>query len=291
MVGKVRMALALPINHWWHVPLYVSARGLTTTAIPYHGGHFQIDLDLVDHQLLITDDGQGPFEMALEPKSIATFYSEFMAGLQSRGIDVDIWPHPVEVRDPIRFDKDKRHRMYNRRHVEAFWHALASADRVLGAFRSGFTGKASPVQFFWGSFDLASARFSGRPAPKHPGGVPNCPDWVMEEAYSGEVWSAGWWPGTDSTGPSFYAYAYPEPRRFRQSFIHPPAARFDPALGEFLLPYDAVREAANPDATVLAFLQSTYETAADLGAWDRPAIETAHVPPSSPRRPWSVRAE
>lgn len=227
--------------------------------------------------------------MALEPKSVATFYGEFMAGLRQRGIDVRIWRRPVEVTDAIPFDKDQSHTSYDRQHVERFWRGLVSADRVLNIFRSSFVGKASPVHFFWGGFDLASTRFSGRMAPTHPGGIPNVADWVMEEAYSRQLWSAGWWPQSVPPGPAFYAYAYPEPDGFRGAAIRPAGALYDPGWGEFLLPYDAVRTAADPAGVVLEFLQSTYEAAADIGGWDRPAIEAAQ-PPSRPlRRPWSVR--
>jgi hypothetical protein len=289
IVGKVRMALAAPINHWWHVPLYVSPRGLTTTAVPYDGRLFRVDFDFIDHRLTITDDRPGRFAMELEPMSVAAFYAEFMTGLRDRGIDVRIWRRPVEVRDAIPFDEDERHTTYDRRHVERFWRALVSADRVLDEFRSTFVGKASPVHFFWGSFDLASTRFSGRPAPRHPGGMPNCADWVMEEAYSGQLWSAGWWPQSGPPGPAFYAYSYPEPADYGNAAVLPAGATYDPASREFLLPYDAVRPAADPDGAVLEFLRSAYAAAADLGEWDRLALEATHPPRHAPRRPWSVR--
>ena len=212
IVGKVRLALAPPLNHWWHVPLYVTARGLTTSPIPYGDGEFQVDFDFVEHRLCVTDADRAPFTMALEPRSVARFYREFLAGLRSRGVDVAIWPHPVEVADAIPFEQDERHAAYDPAHAELLWRALVQVDRVLKRYQTGFVGKASPVHLFWGGFDLATTRYSGRPAPRHPGGVPNCPDWVMEEAESHQNVTAGWWPLSDA-GPAFYSYAYPEPKR------------------------------------------------------------------------------
>lgn len=288
MVGKVRMALAAPLNHWWHTTLYVSARGLTTSGIPYGDGQFQIDFDFRDHLLQTTDSDGRSFEIALEPKSVATFYREFMAGLRGIGIDVRVWSRPVEVADAIRFEEDDRHATYDPRHAHACWRGLLQADRVMRSYQSGFVGKASPVQFFWGSFDLATARYSGRPAPRHPGGAPNCPDWVMEEAYSREEASVGWWPAGGGSGPMFYAYAYPEPEGYRTARIQPAEAKFDPRYGEFLLPYDVVRKGADPDAAALAFFHSVYEAGAELGQWDRASLEPTIPPRRPPDRPWST---
>jgi hypothetical protein len=288
IVGKVRMALAPPLNHWWHVPLYVSSRGLTTSPIPYGRRSFQVDFDLIAHRLLVTDDSGGSLSIALEPKSVATFNREFMEALRSLGIEVRIWSRPVEVADAIPFELDELHAAYDPGHAQALWHGLLQADRVMKAFQSGFVGKASPVHFFWGSFDLAAARYSGRPAPRHPGGAPNCPDWVMEEAYSREECSIGWWPSSEPPGPIFYAYTYPEPNGFPSAPIRPAGAAFDPRLGEFVLPYDVVRRSSQPDAAATEFFQSSYEAGADLGRWDRPGLEPARPPVRPTTRPWST---
>ena len=291
IVGKVRLELAQPLNHWWHVPLYVTARGLTTSPISYQGRAFQVDFDFVKHSLLISDGDRETFSLGLEGLSVARFYRDFMVGLRSRGIEVSIWPHPVEVTDPIPFDADQRHASYDPHHAKAFWRALLQVDRVLKAFQTGFVGKASPVHFFWGGFDLATTRYSGKPAPRHPGGVPNCPDWVMEEAESHQNVTVGWWPMSDAPGPAFFGYAYPEPDGFREAAIGPAGAFFDDAFREFLLPYDAVRNAADPDAALHQFLQSIYEAGANLGGWDRGALEPAELPQRPPRRPWSLTIE
>jgi hypothetical protein len=288
VVGKVRMALAAPLNHWWHVPLYVSSHGLTTSAIPYASRSFQVDFDFVDHRLRITDSDGADFTMALAPMSVARFYADTMDGLRDLGIDVRIWSKPVEVAAAIAFESDEQHASYDRGHAHAFWRGLVQADRVMKSFRSGFVGKASPVHFFWGGFDLAATRYSGRAAPLHPGGVPNCPTWVMEEAYSREELSVGWWPLSEPPGPAFYSYAYPEPRGFDEAPVRPAEAFYDSRLGEFLLPYDAVRRAADPDAAVRDFFQTTYEAGADLGRWDRPILEARSGPERPPTRPWSV---
>jgi hypothetical protein len=288
IVGKVRLAQAPPLNHWWQVPLYVTARGLTTSPIPYRDREFQVDLDFVEHRLVVSDSEPGAFTMALEPRSVARFYREFMAGLWSRGIEVSIRPHPVEVVDAIPFEQDERHASYDRHQAQLLWRALVDADRVMKAFQTGFVGKASPVHLFWGGFDLATSRFSGHPAPRHPGGVPNCPGWVMEEAESHQNVTVGWWPLSEAPGPAFYAYAYPEPDGFRAAEVHPADAYFDDRFREFLLPYDAVRTAADPDAAVLQFLRSTYQAGADLGGWDRSALEPSELPLVPPRRPWSL---
>ncbi len=290
IVGKVRMALAPPLNHWWHVPLYTSARGMTTSTIPSGRRVFQVDFDFVDHRLTVTDSDGGIFALPLEPMSVASFHARFMAGLHELGLDVEISTRPVEIADAIPFDIDETHDSYDRSHAHAFWRGLLQADRVMKTFQSGFVGKASPVQFFWGSFDLAAARYSGRLAPIHHGGAPNCPDWVMVEAYSREESSHGWWPASEPPGPAFYAYTYPEPGGYRSASILPAAAAFDSRLGEFILPYDAIRSLADPDAAVLAFLQSTYEVGASLAGWDRAALEPAFVPPTPADRPWSIGA-
>ncbi len=287
IVGKVRMALAPPLNHWWHVPLYVSSRGLTTSAIPYGLRQFHVEFDFIEHLLQVADSEGASFTMALEPKSVARFYREFMDGLRGLGIDVRIWARPTEVRDAIPFESDELHATYDPRHAQLFWRGLLQADRVLKAFQSGFVGKVSPVHFFWGSFDLAAARFSGRPAPRHPGGTPNVAAWVDEEAYSREISSAGWWPRSKAPGPSFYAYTYPEPAGIRSAPIGPAEAFFDAGLGDFILPYDAVRGSSDPDAAVVEFLESTYAAGADLGGWDRPRLEPSERPERPPRRAWS----
>jgi hypothetical protein len=287
VVGKVRMALAPPLNHWWHVTLYTSSRGLTTSPIPYGRREFQVDFDFIDHRLDVTDTDGGSFTMVLEPMSVARFHGRFMDGLRSLGIDVRIWPRPVEVADAIPFESDEQHASYDAGHAHLVWRGLVQADRVMKEFQAGFVGKASPVQLFWGSFDLAAARYSGRPAPLHPGGAPNCPDWVMQEAYSREECSAGWWPSSDPPGPAFYAYVYPEPAGYQNAAIGPADAFYDARLGEFMLPYDAVRAATDPDDAVLEFLRSTYEAGADLGGWDRALLEPAVTPGRPPSRPWS----
>ena len=287
IVGKVRMALAPPLNHWWHVPLYVSSRGLTTSVIPYGHRDFQVDFDFIDHRLDVTDTGGQRFTMPLAPVSVARFYRQFMAGLHGLGIDVRIWTRPVEVEEAIPFELDEQHASYDPGHAQTFWRGLCQADRVMKVFQTGFVGKASPVHFFWGSFDLAATRFSGRPAPPHPGGAPNCPAWVMEEAYSREASSVGWWPQSEAPGPAFYAYAYPEPAGFRSARIGQAEAFFDRRFGEYLLPYDAVRTIADPDAAVLDFFQTTYEAGADLGGWDRSTLEPLVPAGRPPRRPWS----
>jgi Family of unknown function (DUF5996) len=262
------MALAPPRDHWWHVPLYVTPRGLTTTAIPNGRRSFQVDFDFVDHRLQVIASDPASFTMVLEPKSVARFYREFMDGLRSLGINARISTKPVEVADAIRFEADEQHASYEPRHAELFWRGLLQADRVMKAFQSGFVGKASPVQFFWGSFDLAAARYNSRPAPRHPGRVPHGHASVIEEESC-----IGWWPQSVAPGPTFYAYTYPEPDGFRSARVRPAAAYFDAGLGEFVLPYDAVREAPDPDAAALEFFQSTYVAGADLAGWDRLGLE------------------
>lgn len=279
IVGKVRLALAPMVNHWWQVPLYVSARGLTTSAIP--GPHtFDMEFDFIDHQLRVRTSAGSVQTVALEPKSVAEFYRETMDALHRAGIDVTILARPVEVPEAIPFAGDHTHTSYDPAHAHAFWGQLVQVSRLLTEFRSRFIGKVSPVHFFWGGMDLAVTRFSGRPAPRHAGGAPNCGDWVMVEGYSHEVSSAGFWPGGEGEG-MFYAYAYPEPPGFRE---HPvTAGAYVKEAGQYLLPYEAVRTAADPDALLLDFLQSTYEAAAIPGDWDRAALEDDPARRAAPR--------
>lgn len=274
IVGKIRLAQAPWTNHSWHVPFYVTSRGLTTSPMPHGTRTFEITFDFLAHELLI-QTGEGAVEsLQLAPRTVADFYRELFRRLGVLGLDIRIRTVPSEIPDGIPFELDREHDTYDAEHAIRFWRVLVQADRLLKQFRTGFIGKASPVHFFWGGFDLAATRFSGRRAPPHPGGVPHLPDWVTREAYSHEVSSCGFWPGNEAMPrPVFYAYAYPEPEGFRTSRVRPPAARYNADLGEFLLPYDDVRESANPDATVLEFLQSSYEAAADRGAWDRAALE------------------
>jgi hypothetical protein len=273
VVGKIRMALSPATNHWWHVPLYVTPKGLSTHAIPYHTFTFAIDFDFHHHHLDITTSRGEVRQLALRPRSVAAFHAEVMALLRELEIDVHIWPMPVEVADPIRFDEDETHASYDPEYVRRFWRILEQSTRVMTEFRARFLGKVSPVHFFWGSFDLAVTRFSGRVAPPHPG-APGLPLSIVREAYSHEVSSAGWWPGGSGIdGPMYYAYAYPEPPGFAAEPVAPAEAFYKKEMGEFLLPYDDVRNANDPDAALMAFLQSTYEAAANRGTWDRPALE------------------
>jgi len=274
IVGKVRLALTPWTNHSWHVPLYVTASGLTTSLV-YHGTRaFQIDFDLLEHRLQIGTSHGERRSFALEPMPVAVFYAKTMQALRELDLDVHIWTMPVEIPDPVElFPDDRRHAAYDREPVVLFWQALLQVNRVLAAFRARFVGKVSPIHFFWGGFDLAVTRFSGRAAPRHPGGAPHCADWVMQEAYSHEVSSAGFWPGPALGEPAFYSYAYPEPDGFKERTVRPAAAGYHETLREFVLPYEAVRTAPDPDAALLEFLQSTYEAAADLAAWDRSALE------------------
>jgi hypothetical protein len=269
VVGKVRLAQSAHLNHWWQVPLYVSARGLTTSAIPHRGGNFEIEFDLVSHGLRITLSDGRTQRLGLKPQSVAAFYAEVMAALKGLGIDVHIWTMPQEVPDPVPFEKDEANASYDAAAANRFWLALVAIDKVLKEFRGGFLGKASPVHFFWGSFDLAVTRFSGRRAPEIEGA-----DRVTREAYSHEVSSVGWWPGDPSNPfPSFYAYASPEPKGYGEAAVTPAAARYNRDVGQYRLSYDDVRRAADPRADLLAFCRSTYEPAARLGQWDRAALE------------------
>jgi len=273
IVGKVRLALTPWVNHGWQVALYVSARGLTTSPIPSGAGILEIEFDFIAHRLAARTSRGGQAGFPLEPRAVADFYHRVMELLHGLGVQVAVNEMPNEVADPIRFSQDVTHRSYDAPAAHRFWQALVQVDRVFRLFRTGFLGKVSPVHFFWGSFDLAVTRFSGRRAPRHPGGIPGLPDSVTREAYSHEVSSAGFWPGSEAyPHPAFYSYAYPEPPGFRARPV-PGRALFDTALGEFVLPYDTVRAAADPDALLLDFLSSTYAAAAECGGWDRAALE------------------
>lgn len=278
IVGKIRMVQSPWVNHAWHVVLYVTARGLTTSPIAYGARMFQIDFDFHKHALLI-ETGDGALKtMALQPRSVADFYHDLLAQLSALGLDVAIHPIPNEVVEAIPFGEDVRHAAYDAAYAHRFWRALSHAHRVFSEFRSGFIGKCSPVHFFWGSFDLAVTRFSGRTAPEHPGGIPNCPDWVTRDAYSHEVCSCGFWPGGEQLPyPVFYCYAYPEAPGMRGAPVGP-GARYDDGLREFILPYETVRRAPSPDAVLLEFLHSSYAAAANAGGWDRAALERGAPP-------------
>jgi uncharacterized protein DUF5996 len=275
VVGKIRLARAPVINHWWQVPLYVTARGLTTSPMPDGARTFEIAFDFLAHRLTIqTSDGAAD-SLALEPRSVADFHAELMGRLRALGLETRIWTTPVEIPDPVPFERDHAHSAYDRAYAQRFWRVLVQADRLFTAFRARFVGKVSPVHFFWGSFDLAVTRFSGRAAPRHPG-APNVADVVTREAYCEEVSSAGFWPGgAGMEKPVFYSYAYPAPPGFGEAAVRPAAAFFSREMGEFVLPYDEVRRALSPDAMLLEFLQSTYEAAAALGRWDRAKLERA----------------
>lgn len=272
VVGKVRLALAPMINHWWQATYYVNASGFTTSLIPWRDGGFEMVFDFHRHVLDITTVGGVKRELRLESRPVSDFYRELFETLAALGIEVEILARPVEVEVAIPFADDTVHATYDPVAATAFWRSLVSSHRVLTKFRSRFTGKVSPVHLFWGGLDLAVTRFSGRTAPRHPGGVPNCADWVQELAYSHEVSSCGYWANGADEG-IFYSYAYPTPAGFRDAPLAPDAAYFDDCMGEFVLPYAAVRQAADPDAYLLAFLRSTYEAAANLGGWDREALE------------------
>jgi hypothetical protein len=279
VVGKVRLALEPMINHWWQITLYPSARGLTTALMPAGSRGLEMEFDFIDHDLVLrTTDGQWR-RVKLEPRTVASFYSATMGALEELDVHVPIFPGPVEVEVAIPFPEDEQHRSYDGDAARRFWLALVQSKRVMTQFRSGFIGKVSPVHYFWGGGDLAVTRFSGRAAPKHPGGVPNCPDWVQELAYSHEVSSCGFWPNGADEG-IFYAYAYPVPEGFADAPVEPASAYYDKAMGEFVLPYTDVRTAADPDATLLAFFQSTYDAAADLARWPRSELEASFSTPA-----------
>jgi hypothetical protein len=274
IVGKVRMVKMPWLNHSWHVSLYVSSRGLTTGSVPYDGGIFQIEFDFNQHLLLITTSQGGNEQLELYPRTVASFYSELFEKLATVGIQVKIFARPNEIEPAIPFAYDEEHKAYDKEQMHALWQTLVQVDTVLKRFRARFTGKSSPVHFFWGGFDLAVTRFSGREAPMHPGGMPNMPLKVMQEAYSHEVSSAGFWPGSPAfPQPVFYAYCYPTPDAFSQQPVLPKEAFYSNEMGEFFLPYDVVRQSENPEETLMQFLQSTYEAAATVGGWDREALD------------------
>ena len=274
IVGKVRLARMPWLNHCWQVTFYPSVRGLTTGSMPYGEEHLQIDFDFIAHELVVQTSRGERRSIALVPMPVADFYRALMATLTAVGMPVQIYPKPAEMESQLAFDRDTEHRAYDAAYAHRCWRVLCSCADVLRQFRSRFYGKASPVHLFWGSFDLAVTRFSGRIAPPHPGGVPNLPDRVTRDAYSHEVSSCGFWPGGAAAPyPLFYSYAYPEPAGFAAAPLQPPAARYDASLHEFILPYAAVSEAAAPEELLLGFLQSSYEAAANLGRWDRPSLE------------------
>ncbi|HUZ09189.1 MAG TPA: DUF5996 family protein [Acidimicrobiales bacterium] len=278
VIGKLRLACSPLLNHWWNVTLYVTARGLTTSLMWADDGRgFQIDFDFVAHRLDITVSDGSRRSVALEPRSVADFYGEVIGRLDELDIHPEIWTMPVEIEGAIPFEDDHSHASYDRDHVERFWQLLVRSSHVFNELGTTFVGKASPVHLFWGALDLATTRFSGRAAPPHPGGAPHCGPRVMREAYSQEVSSFGYWPGGTGEG-AFYSYAYPEPDGYRDTPVTPTQAYYDGDLGEFLLPYTAVRTAADPRGTLLSFLQSAYAAAADRGGWDREALD--RQPPS-----------
>ena len=283
IVGKIRLAQTPVVNHWWNVPLYVSARGLTTSAMPHGDRVFEIEFDFVDHRLQIRCDDGAAESIPLAPRSVADFYREVMRALGGLGIEVKIWPVPVEVQDPVPFEQDHRNASYDAEYAGRFWRVLERADKVFTEFRARFTGKCSPVHFFWGSFDLAVTRFSGRPAPEREGA-----DVITREAYSHECISHGFWPGVRAAGPversesdgtirapAFYAYSAPEPAGLAGATISPARAFYSAGMKEFILLYDDVRSAASPGEALLEFMQSTYEAGAELAGWDRAALERA----------------
>jgi hypothetical protein len=280
IVGKVRLVQTPWINHAWHVTLYVTPRGLTTSPIPHGTRSFSIDFDFVAHQLAVRSTDGGTAGFALEPQSVAAFYRRLNGELAKLELQVRIYPRPNEVPDPvIRFDEDEIHRSYDPEYAQRFWRILAESERVLQSFRARFIGKCSPIHFFWGGADLAVTRFSGRGAPQHPGGIPNLPDWITREAYSHEVASCGFWAGGGAIDyPAFYAYAYPEPPGFSDATVKPSTAFYHTELREFLLPYDALRKAKRPDDALLEFAQTSYEAAANLAKWDRTSLERGPDP-------------
>lgn len=274
IVGKTRLALAPMENHWWQVPLYVTPRGLTTSAISYGERTFAVELDLIDHHLYVRANDGATQAIPLVPQSVADFYADYLTALRALGLDVRIYPVPVEVETAIPFAEDRRHTAYDADAAGRCWQILVQTDRVFKRLRGRFMGKQSPVHLFWGSFDLASTRFSERPEPRHPGGAPHCPDYVMVEAYSSECSSLGFWPGGGAIAePAFYAYTYPEPAGYADHAVEPGGAFYSRDLREFVLPYEAVRTAAAPDTALLDFAQSTYDAAADLARWNRAELD------------------
>jgi hypothetical protein len=285
IIGKVRMVNTPLLNHWWNVPLYVSANGLTTSLIPHPSGNsFQVDLDLVAHRLEIVTISGGRRSIALTSGPVADFYSEVMRHLAELGVGATIWPMPVEIEHAIRLDTDTAHTVYDAEQAHRFWRALVQMVGVFEQFRSRFVGKSSPVHLFWGGLDLATTRFSGRAAPPHPGAAPNCGPHVMLEAYSHEVSSLGYWPGGGGEG-LFYSYAYPQPTGYQQATIHPPEASWNDEMAEFVLPYEQVRSARDPARMLLQFAQSTYEAAADAADWDRTHLERDPTAANHPATP------
>ena len=288
MVGKTRLALAPMQNHWWQVVMYVTDRGLTTSPIPYDDGRtFDVNFDFNDHKLTARTSDGDTRTLPLVPQSVADFYAEYMSMLRSLGIQVKIMPVPMELTDTMRFTEDRTHASYDPAAAHRCWQVLVQADRALKRFRGRFIGKSSPSHFWWGAFDLSCTRFSGRPAPPHPGGIPNCPDYVTLEAYSHECISAGWWPGTVGSPvaePAFYAYSYPEPPGCDAAPVRPEGAYYHPVMHEWILPYERVRSSPDPEGALLDFFQSTYEAAADLAKWDRASLER----PSGWKRPPSA---
>jgi hypothetical protein len=275
IVGKVRMALTPAVNHWWHVPLYLNTRGLTTSPIPYREGCFDVSFDFLDHRCTVLSSKGDSRTIALQPQTTAAFYAALTRALHELGVQVAVNTLPMEVPNPIRFELDDVHRSYDAEAAQRFWRILLRSHLLMSGFRGLFLGKASPVHFFWGSFDLAVTRFSGRVAPPHPG-APGLPDSITREAYSHEVSSAGFWPGGEGMEePIFYAYGYPTPDGFAEAAVRPSLARWEPAMGEFVLPYEAMRRGGDPDGALRDFLQTTYEAAADLGGWDRRLLERA----------------
>jgi hypothetical protein len=282
IVGKIRLRQTPWINHSWHVTLYPTSRGLTTSAMRHGTRTFQIDFDFIDHQLLIRCSDGGTARVALRPRSVADFYREVMNKLAELGLPVRIHAVPNELEDAIPFDQDETHAAYDPEYAARWWRITVQTTCIFQEFRARFLGKSSPVHFFWGSFDLAVTRFSGRTAPPHPGGMPNLPDWVAREAYSHEVSSLGFWPGGDPMPfPLFYSYSYPEPEGFASAKVQPPAAYYHDGVREFVLPYNEMRRTRSPDAALLEFAQSAYAAAADLGDWDRAALERRPTEPGA----------
>src|SRR5581483_4841695 len=268
IVGKLRLALTPRVNNWWNVPFHLPASGLTTTPMKHERGVLEVEFDFVDHELRLRADDGREKALPLIPRTVADFYKEFMATLASMGVNAPVWPMPVEIPEPVRFDQDTVHASYDAKYVEAFWRILLGLGPIFEEFRSRFIGKCSPVHFFWGSFDFCVTRFSGRRAPERPGA-----DAITREAYSHEVISAGWWPGAGLDGPAFYAYAAPEPGGLAREKVRPASAFYDAGLKEFILKYDDVRLAANPEETLMDFLESTYEAGAALARWPRAELE------------------
>jgi len=281
MVGKTRLSLAPKENHWWNVAFYLTARGLSTSPMPYDGREVELEFDFIDHRLVARTSEGETRALELRPRTVADFYADYRELLRSLDVNATIWPRPVEIADTTRFDEDRQHASYDREAAARCWRILVQTDRLLKEFRGQFLGKSSPSHFFWGSFDLACTRFSGRAAPPHPGGIPNLADSVTRESYSHECISAGWWPGASASPiaeAAFYAYAYPEPPGCPDARIRPTGASYHPLMKEWILPYESVRAADAPDEMLREFLESTYVAAASLGKWDRHALERRRSP-------------